>query len=312
MANNPYIVKSDFVKITNQGMSASDPKFIATLINSATSPIDLIDKIEEYNEAHKLNDHNRINYGISVFGNYITVISATKSGDFYKVVAQDYNGRPKLFSNAETGKIESLSGALHTHFVPVTSIMDVVVAGYDPDVIDPILANKGVDEVDTKKLIVEFTNMKQKFNALLSAGELRNYIKDFNYTFKTNGYNDLSFEHNIEAYNLYSGLVSQYLTTIKTIVENSYDLSIVDLPENIRDRSIYFVDGDLKTILDAQIKKLWKNEPSNLFSYRYESRYEELSQKTFTRAEVEWFKEVISDDEVSTNQEPDSNQEPNG
>ena len=304
MANNPYIVKSDFVKITNQGMCASDPKFIATLINSATSPIDLIDKIEAYNETHKLNDHNRINYGISVFGNYITVISATKSGDFYKVVAQDYNGRPKLFANTETGKIESLSGALHTHFVPIASIMDVVVAGYDPDVIDPILNNKGVDKVDVKKLIVEFTNMKQKFNALLSAGELRNYIKEFNYTFKTNGYNNLSFEHNIEAYNLYSGLVSQYLTTIKTIVENSYDLSIVNLPENIRDRSIYFVDGDLKTTLDAQIKKLWDNEPSTLFLHRYESRYEELSQKTFTRAEVEWFKEVISDDGAGANQEP--------
>ena len=304
MVNNPYIVKSDFVKITNQGMCASDPKFIATLINSATSPVDLIDKIEAYNETHKLNDHNRINYGISVFGNYITVISATKSGDFYKVVAQDYNGRPKLFANAETGKIESLSGALHTHFVPVTSIMDVVVAGYDPNVINPILNNKGVDKVDVKKLIVEFTNMKQKFNALLSAGELRNYIKEFNYTFKTNGYNNLSFEHNIEAYNLYSGLVSQYLTTIKTIVENSYDLSIVNLPENIRDRSIYFVDGDLKEKLDAQIKKLWDNEPSTLFLTRYESRYEELSQKTFTRTEVEWFKEVISDDEVNANQEP--------
>ena len=295
MANNPYITKSDFVKITNQGMSTSDPKFIATLINSATSPIDLIDKIEEYNATHKLNDHNRINYGISVFGNYITVIKATKSGDFYKVVAQDYNGRPKILSNSENGKIESLSGSLHTHFIPITSIMDVVVSGYDPEVINPILNNKGVDEVNVKQLITDFINMKQQFNALLSAGELRNYIKQFNYAFKTNDYNNMSFEHNIEAYNLYSGLVSQYLTTIKTIVANSYDLSIVNLPENIRDRSVYFVDGELKTKLDEQIKKLWKNEPSDLFKYRYDFRYEELSQKTFTRVEVEWFKEVIGE-----------------
>ena len=290
---NPYITKAQFVKITNQGMNVTDPSFVASLIKEATSPSDLIDKIEEYNDTHKLNEHNRIRYGVNIYGAYITVIKATKSGEFYKIVAQDFNGKPKAITNTNTGKIESLSGTLHTHFVPVAAIMDVVISGYDPEVIDPIINNKGIDEIDERQLVSNFRNLTQTFNAMLSAGELRNYVKMFNYEFKNNNYNDYTYEHKIEAFNLYNRLADQYLTTIKTIVANSYELGKIERPENVRDHSIYFVDGDLETYLTKYISKIWKDEPKEMFDARLQGRIEELSQKTFTSTEVEWFKDII-------------------
>ena len=88
MATNPYIKASDFVKVDETNMISSDPNVIGTIIKSAASPTDLIDAIEAYNAEHKLNIRNRIRYGIGISELFITVISATKSGDCYKIITQ--------------------------------------------------------------------------------------------------------------------------------------------------------------------------------------------------------------------------------
>lgn len=293
MATNPYIKASDFVKVNETNMISSDSNVIGKIIKSAASPTDLIDAIEAYNTEHKLNIHNRIRYGIGIGEAFITVISATKSGTCYKIITQDGNGRPKNVTD-DNGKITSMTAAYRTHFVAASAITDVIVSGYDPEILDPIIANTGVDNIDSSAILNEMRTLVQEFNATLSAGEIRNYIKKFNYIFKTRKYNNITYEHNVQLYNMYNQLTSQYLLTIKNIVNNAMDLGKVVSPINIRDKPLYFVEGsDLKTAIDARIKELWPNETKTEYDSKYESRYNELSQKTFTAEEVGYFKDVI-------------------
>ena len=293
MATNPYIKASDFVKVNETNMISSDSNVIGKIIKSAASPTDLIDAIEAYNTEHKLNIRNRIRYGIGIGEAFITVISATKSGTCYKIITQDGNGRPKNVTD-DNGKITSMTAAYRTHFVAASAITDVIVSGYDPEILDPIIANTGVDNIDSSAILNEMRALVQEFNATLSAGEIRNYIKKFNYIFKTRKYNNITYEHNVQLYNMYNQLTSQYLLTIKNIVNNAMDLGKVVSPINLRDKPLYFVEGsDLKTAIDARIKELWPNETKTEYDSKYESRYNELSQKTFTAEEVGYFKDVI-------------------
>ena len=293
MATNPYIKASDFVKVNETNMISSDPNVIGEIIKSAASPTDLIDAIEAYNTEHKLNMHNRIRYGIGIGEAFITVISATKSGDCYKVITQDGNGRPKSVADAN-GKITSIAAAYHTHFVAASAITDVVVSGYDPEILDPIIANTGVDNIESSNILNDMKTLVQEFNATLSAGEIRDYIKKFNYIFKTRKYNNITYEHNVQLYNMYNQLTSQYLLTIKNIVNNAIDLGKVTSPVNLRDKPLYFIEGNnLKAAIDARIKELWPNETKTEYDNKYDSRYHELVQKTFTTEEVGYFKDVI-------------------
>jgi hypothetical protein len=293
MATNPYIKASDFVKVNETNMISSDPNVIGTIIKSATSPTDLIDAIEAYNTTHKLNIRNRIRYGIGIGEAFITVISATKSGSCYKIITQDGNGRPKSVADAN-GKITSMAAAYHTHFVAASAITDVIVSGYDSEILDPIIANTGVDNIDSSAILNEMRTLVQEFNAMLSAGEIRDYIKKFNYIFKTRKYNDITYEHNVQLYNMYNQLTSQYLLTIKNIVNNAIDLGKVTSPVNLRDKPLYFIEGnDLKSAIDSRIKELWPNETKTEYDNKYDSRYQELIQKTFTTEEVGFFKDVI-------------------
>lgn len=295
MSDNPYIKAKDFIKINNTDMNSTDPEVITNVIKDATSPYDIINAIENYNNTHKLSLRNRIRYGIGIGETYLTVISATKVGDFYKVISQDYNGRPKV--TAENGKVTSAQATFHTHFIPASAITDVVVSGYDPAIMNPIIANAGVDEIDVNKILTDMRKMVQDFNTMLSSGQIRNYIKKFNYEFSIRKLNDITYEHNIQLYNMYNQLSSQYLLVIKNIVENALDLGKVTSPINLRDKPVYFIgDANLKEHITAKIEELFKlQEDKAQYDSNFDSRYMDLIQKTFTNTEIEWFKDVIKE-----------------
>lgn len=295
MSDNPYIKAKDFVKTNNIDMNSTDPEVITSIIKDATSFDDIISAIENYNSSHKLNLRNRIRYGIGVGEAYLTVISATKVGECYKVISQDFNGRPKV--TAENGKVTSAQAAFHTHLIPVSAITDVVVSGYDPAIMDPIMENTGVDEIDVNKLLTDMRKMVQEYNAMLSSGQIRNYIKKFNYEFSVRKLNDITYEHNIQLYNMYNQLSSQYLLVIKNIVENALDLGKVTSPINLRDKPVYFTNAtNLDEFIKAKIEDLFKfKETKAQYEANFDSRYMDLIQKTFTVNEIEWFKDVIKE-----------------
>lgn len=315
MINEFLIEKNDVVDIKNTTMQNNND-VVKEILNGVTNHYELIKAIEKYNDDNKLPLNKRIKYSILVGAAYISVAKATEVGtETFLVTSYDYTGSAS-FEYDEKGKLTKGSASLSTHMIKAADIIDVVIAGYDKDVIEHIQDNKTLDEISESELIRKITELDQSTFSYVSSGQYRSYIIAVCNGFKKEHLNEYSYTMKPAAYNLYLKLITKYFNVLKEIVIDYYTATakdkgfvfahktkhgddVVELEVQAQcfvgnrftfvelgysDDTTY--DDFLKAYFDKE-----KNE-NGQFVFTDECKLQ-LSQKIFTKGEIENYKQCL-------------------
>jgi hypothetical protein len=282
-------------------MNSIDPNLVHDLLNGATDHKSLITAIESYNDTHKLPYNKRIRYSIAVSNVYIAVLRAyTVGSDYICVIGWDQNGYPDLKYD-ENGKPLTATAGLSTHMINVNNINDVMIGGYDSAKIGNLFDGgyKTVDNISERELNKKLTTLFDDLSALMCAGQYRDAINKFIYEFTRNEYNSYSYEYKRTAYHNYLKVYSKYILILKDIVLDSlkprvtYDPNITPKIKN----KFEFVDN--LDEVDNIIKILYRDTAgTEEYINNFASRKQALIQTTFTKAELNTFKQAIDLDHL--------------
>ena len=302
---NGYYTLSDRVDI--EGKRFSDPEFVKTLMTGVTSKATMIDAIENYNENHKLNEKERVKYSIGLGDFYVNVVHAYKLGGnsstTYAVIGRDNNGYGILNKSGDASISNTFDTSISTHIVDVADITDVWIAGYDSSKIGDILSEfSGTEEnpISTRELEKILTDLKTELNGLLSTGEYRMFFNKFTYVMKSKKLNEISYENKTTAYNIYTSIWVNYISTIKNILANFAEMGTNNIDfDKMRFgvvSNLYFVEAEneagIKAVLENKIKEVYTSTSIN--QDRLEDFVEKAFRRTFSTSEIETFKAIIA------------------
>lgn len=314
MINNFLIEKSDVVDTTTTTMQNNNG-VVKEILNGVTNHYELIKAIEKYNDDNKLPLNKRVKYSILVGASYISVAKATEVGtETFLVTSYDYTGSAS-FEYDEKGKLIKGSASLSTHMIKASDIIDVVINGYDKDVIDHIQDNKTLDEISESELIRKITELDQNTFHYVTSGQYRSYIIAICNGFKKEHLNEYSYTMKPAAYNVYLKLITKYFNVLKEIVIDHYaatkekgfafpyqvqhDGQPVQL-EGVAQCSIgnkfTFVELSARTdekydiFLKVYFDKTINKDGQYSFTDEYKLRF---SQKIFTSEEIENYKQCL-------------------
>ena len=302
---NGYYTLSDRVDV--EGKRFSDPEFVKTLMTGVTSKASMIDAIENYNESHKLNEKERIKYSIGLGEIYVNVIHAYKLGGnsstTYAIIGRDNNGYGILNKSGDASVSNTFDTAISTHIIDVADITDVWIAGYDSSKIGNILGEfSGTEEnpISSRELEKILTDLKTELNGLLSTGEYRMFFNKFTYVMKSKKLNEVSYENKTTAYNIYTSIWVNYISTIKNILANFAEMGINNIDfDKIRFGAVsnlYFVEAEdeagIKAVLENKVKEVYTSTPLN--QDRLEDLVEKAFRRTFSTSDIDTFKAIVA------------------
>jgi hypothetical protein len=314
MINEFLIEKSDVVDTKDTTMQNTND-VVKEILDGVTNHYDLIKAIEKYNDDNKLPLNKRVKYSILVGAAYISVAKATEVGtETFLVTSYDYTGSAS-FEYDEKGKMTKGSASLSTHMIKAADVLDVVIKGYDKDVIDPIQGNKTLDEISESELIRKITDLDQNTFHYVTSGQYRSYIVAICNGFKKEHLNEYSYTMKPAAYNLYLKLITKYFNVLKEIVidscnateKNSFAISVQmqrdGQPIQVQVMAQYstgnkftIVDLGMKTdeVYETFLKAYFdkKMNENDQFVFTDECKLE-LSQKIFTSEEIENYKRCL-------------------
>ena len=302
---NGYYTLSDRVDI--EGKRFSDPEFVKTLMTGVTSKVTMIDAIENYNETHKLNEKERIKYSIGLGEIYVNVIHAYKLGGnsstTYAIIGRDNNGYGILNKSGDASVSNTFDTAISTHIIDVSDITDVWIAGYDSSKIGNILGEfSGTEEnpISSRELEKILTDLKTELNGLLSTGEYRMFFNKFTYVMKSKKLNEVSYENKTTAYNIYTSIWVNYISTIKNILANFAEMGTNNIDFNKMRfgavSNLYFVEAEdeagIKAVLENKVKEVYTSTPLN--QDRLEDLVEKAFRRTFSTSDIDTFKAIVA------------------
>lgn len=314
MINNFLIEKSDVVDTKNTTMQNNND-VVKEILNGVTNHYDLVKAIEKYNDDNKLPLNKRVKYSILVGAAYISVAKATEVGtETFLVTSYDYTGSAS-FEYDEKGKLTKGSASLSTHMIKASDIIDVVINGYDKDVIDPIQDNKTLDEISESELIRKITDLDQNTFHYVTSGQYRSYIVAICNGFKKEHLNEYSYTMKPAAYNVYLKLITKYFNVLKEIVVDScnatekygftfpYQTQHDGQPVQIQHvaqcsigNKFTVVELSAKTdeVYDIFLKAYFNKKFNENGQYSFTDEYKlQFSQKIFTSEEIENYKQCL-------------------
>lgn len=310
MINEFLIEKSDVVDAKDTTMQNTND-VVKEILDGVTNHYDLIKAIEKYNDDNKLPLNKRIKYSILVGAAYISVAKATEVGvETFLVTSYDYTGSAS-FEYDEKGKLTKGSASLSTHMIKAADILDVVIKGYDKDVIDPIQGNKTLDEISESELIRKITDLDQNTFHYVTSGQYRSYIVAICNGFKKEHLNEYSYTMKPAAYNLYLKLITKYFNVLKEIVvdysaateENNLlfasqlnGQTVQFVAQYVTGNKFTIVELSMKTdeVYDAFLKAYFDKNKNENGQYVFTDECKlELSQKIFTSVEIENYKRCL-------------------
>ena len=314
MINEFLIEKSDVVDVKTTTMQNTND-VVKEILNGVTNHYDLIKAIEKYNDDNKLPLNKRVKYSILVGAAYISVAKATEVGtETFLVTSYDYTGSAS-FEYDEKGKLTKGSASLSTHMIKASDIIDVVINGYDKDVIDPIQGNKTLDEISENELIRKITDLDQSTFHYVTSGQYRSYIIAICNGFKKEHLNEYSYTMKPAAYNLYLKLITKYFNVLKEIVIDScnatekynftfplqiqHDGQLVQVGYVAQcsiGNKFTVAELSMKTdeAYDAFLKSYFDKKFNENGQYSFTDEYKlQFSQKIFTSEEIENYKQCL-------------------
>ena len=96
--HNGYYTIDDIVELDSTKINTYNPEIVKTLLQGITSPLDLVRKIENYNDTNKLAYNKRLPYSVGIGeARHISVLKAYEiSGNTWAFVGWDISGFPGM------------------------------------------------------------------------------------------------------------------------------------------------------------------------------------------------------------------------
>lgn len=224
MANTFIAKKSDMIDLANISKNQLNrlEDFTKTVCDKTTSVRSSIEAIEAENDGLPLSKRRTYFVYLSGSSEPLHVIHTKISADnicFFTTIINngtfnmkydkfDYYGKPRTGA-AVQGYITTVAS--------LDSVIAVAFGSFNPDIID---AFKPLDN-NKETLIKKLRKEVEKLNSLKASGMIRSYVIEFSKFMKESDVSNAdNYKFNIEAYNLYTTMWSNYLLDIEQIINN--------------------------------------------------------------------------------------------
>ena len=129
--HNGYYTVEDVVELNSTQINKYNPEIAKDLLSGVTSPMDLVRKIETYNDNNRLPYNKRIPYSVGIGeARHISVLKAYElSGTTWCFVGWDITGFPGMIYDGT--KLESAMSSISSHVVETSKVIDVQVGAYE-------------------------------------------------------------------------------------------------------------------------------------------------------------------------------------
>lgn len=229
MANTFIAKKSDMIDLAdiskNQLNRLED--FTKTVCDKTTSVRSSIEAIEAENDGLPLSKRRTYFVYLSGSSEPLHVIHTKISADnicFFTTIINNgtFNMKYDKFDYYGKPRTEAAVQGYITTVASLDSVIAVAFGSFNPDIID---AFKPLDN-NKETLIKKLRKEVEKLNSLKSSGMIRSYVIEFSKFMKESDVSNAdNYKFNIEAYNLYTTMWSNYLLDIEQIINNIKETS---------------------------------------------------------------------------------------
>lgn len=229
MANTFIAKKSDMIDLAdiskNQLNRLED--FTKTVCDKTTSVRSSIEAIETENDGLPLSKRRTYFVYLSGSSEPLHVIHTKISADnicFFTTIINNgtFNMKYDKFDYYGKPRTEAAVQGYITTVASLDSVIAVAFGSFNPDIID---AFKPLDN-NKETLIKKLRKEVEKLNSLKSSGMIRSYVIEFSKFMKESDVSNAdNYKFNIEAYNLYTTMWSNYLLDIEQIINNIKETS---------------------------------------------------------------------------------------
>lgn len=306
MHNGYYTVK-DVVELNSTQVNKYNPEIAKELLTGVTSPIDLVKKIEKYNDDNKLPYNKRIPYSVGIGeARHISVLKAYElGGTSWCFVGWDITGFPGMIYDGT--KLESAMSSISSHVVEVSKIIYVQIGAYDSEKMADIFETfTKYNDLSEKQMVSTLMDLHESIFVFHNNGKYRSAIKKFSYAMKNNGINDWPLTFKNDAYNKYLMVFEKYINVVKEIINDVFNPGRITTinKDNLKVRNKIFVIDDLANI-DKLIDIYHGHEKNTkTWEINYEDWKNWFMERTFTVEEIKDFLKIIDADDRPVNQDP--------
>lgn len=224
MANTFIAKKSDMIDLANISKNQLNrlEDFTKTVCDKTTSVRSSIEAIEAENDGLPLSKRRTYFVYLSGSSEPLHVIHTKISADnicFFTTIINNgtFNMKYDKFDYYGKPRTEAAVQGYITTVASLDSVIAVAFGSFNPDIID---AFKPLDN-NKETLIKKLRKEVEKLNSLKSSGMIRSYVIEFSKFMKESDVSNAdNYKFNIEAYNLYTTMWSNYLLDIEQIINN--------------------------------------------------------------------------------------------
>ena len=229
MANTFIAKKSDMIDLANISKNQLNrlEDFTKTVCDKTTSVRSSIEAIETENDGLPLSKRRTYFVYLSGSSEPLHVIHTKISADnicFFTTIINNgtFNMKYDKFDYYGKPRTEAAVQGYITTVASLDSVIAVAFGSFNPDIID---AFKPLDN-NKETLIKKLRKEVEKLNSLKSSGMIRSYVIEFSKFMKESDVSNAdNYKFNIEAYNLYTTMWSNYLLDIEQIINNIKETS---------------------------------------------------------------------------------------
>ena len=229
MANTFIAKKSDMIDLANISKNQLNrlEDFTKTVCDKTTSVRSSIEAIEAENDGLPLSKRRTYFVYLSGSNEPLHVIHTKISADnicFFTTIINNgtFNMKYDKFDYYGKPRTEAAVQGYITTVAALDSVIAVAFGSFNPDIID---AFKPLDN-NKETLIKKLRKEVEKLNSLKSSGMIRSYVIEFSKFMKESDVSNAdNYKFNIEAYNLYTTMWSNYLLDIEQIINNIKETS---------------------------------------------------------------------------------------
>lgn len=294
--HNGYYTIDDIVELDSTKINTYNPEIVKTLLQGISSPLDLVKKIEKYNDDNELAYNKRLPYSVGIGeARHISVLKAYEiSGNTWAFVGWDISGFPGMIYDGT--QLKSAMSSISTHIVNVDSIIDVQIGSYDSDKLEDIFDTyTKYEKLTEKDMLGILHELHQSVFSYATAGDYRSAIIKFTSVIKNKGVNDWPLLFKNAVYNEYLKTYEKYINVVTEIVNDVFNPGRITTfnPDNKKIKNKIFVVNDLDDI--EKLIELYHSEEKNTETWRinYTDWKRYFTERTFTVAEIENFLHVI-------------------